>query len=105
MTPRLRTALRTLGAFVIALHVSGLAFAQVSGAPPESVKMRLGPLFLDPTLSLTNAGVDDHVFNQSSAASPKSDATFTVTPQTNFWVRFRSSWIAGGVSEDLVYYK
>jgi len=105
MTPRIRTTLRTLGAFVTALHVCGVSFAQVPGAPPENVKMHLGPVFLDPTLSLTNAGVDDNVFNQSSAASPKSDATFTVTPQTTFWLRFGPSWLSGGVSEDLVYFK
>jgi len=105
MTPRIRTTLRTLGAFVTALHVCGVSNAQVPGAPPENVKMRLGPVFLDPTLSLTNAGVDDNVFNQSSAASPKSDATFTVTPQTNFWLRFGPSWLSGGVSENLVYFK
>jgi len=103
MTPRLHTTLRTLGAFVVALHVSASALAQVDGAPPGDVKMRLGPLFLDPTLSLTNAGVDNNVFNQS--ASPTSDATVTVTPRTNFWVRFGPSWLAGGVEENLVYFK
>src|SRR5215471_18264335 len=105
MTPSLRTTLRTFGVFVTALHMCGVSFAQVPGAPPENVKMRLGPVFLDPTLSLTNAGVDDNVFNQSSAASPKSDATFTITPQTNFWLRFGPSWLSGGVGEDLVYFK
>src|SRR5215468_3675936 len=102
MTPRLRTTLRILGAFVVALHVSTLALAQ-NGGPPENVKMRLGPLFLDPALSLTNAGVDNNVFNQS--ASPTSDVTLTVTPRTNFWVRLGPSWLSGGVQEDLVYFK
>jgi len=103
MTPRLHTTLRTLGAFVVALHVSASALAQVDGGPPVNVKMRLGPLFLDPTLSLTNAGVDNNVFNES--ASPTSDATVTVSPRTNFWVRFGPTWLAGGVEENLVYFK
>jgi len=102
MTPRFHTTLRTLGAFVLTLHVSALALAQ-DGGPPENVKMRLGPLLLEPALSLTNAGVDNNVFNQS--ASPTSDVTLTVTPRTNFWVRLGPSWLSGGVQEDLVYFK
>jgi hypothetical protein len=105
MTPRLRASLRTMCASVVALQLGGQALAQVGGGPPESVKMRLGPVFLDPTLSLSNAGVDDNVFNDSKAGTPKSDATFTVTPRTDFWVRFGPSWLSGGVREDLVYYK
>jgi hypothetical protein len=107
MTPRLRTSLRTLFAFVVALHLGRIAQAQgqAPGGPPENVKMRLGPVFLNPTLALSNAGVDDNVFNDPKSGAPKSDATFTVTPRTDFWVRFGPSWLSGGVREDLVYYK
>jgi hypothetical protein len=104
MTPRLRTSLRTLAAALsVGLGVS--AFAQAPAGPPENARMRLGPVFLDPTLSLTNAGVDDNVFNDPKSASPKSDATMTVTPKTSFWVRFGPSWLSGSVREDLVYFK
>lgn len=105
MTPRLRASLRTVCLSAVLVQLAGVARAQVAGAPPENVKMRLGPVFLDPTLSLTNAGVDDNVFNDSKAGAPKSDATFTLTPRTDFWVRFGPSWLSGGVREDLVYYK
>ncbi len=105
MTPRLRTPLRTVGAFVVALLIARAALAQAGGGPPETVKMRLGPVFLDPSLSLTNAGVDDNVFNDPKSGSPTSDTTLTVTPRTDFWVRFGPSWLSGGVHEDLVYYK
>ena len=105
MTPRFRASLRIVCASLVALHLGGRALAQVPGGPPETVKMRLGPVFLDPTLALSNAGVDDNVFNDPKSAAPKSDATFTVTPRTNFWVRFGPSWLSGGVREDLVYYK
>ncbi len=105
MTPRFRTALLTGGICVLALHVAPSALAQINGAPPENVKMRLGPVYVDPKLSLTNAGVDDNVFNDPKSASPTSDATFTVTPQTDFWVRFGPSWLSGGIREDLVYFK
>ena len=105
MTPCLRASLRTVCVSVVTL-LAGAALAQAPrGGPPESVKMRLGPVFLDPTLSLSNAGVDDNVFNDPKSGAPKSDATFTVTPRTDFWVRFGPSWLSGGVREDLVYYK
>lgn len=105
MTPRLRASLRTTCASIVTLQLAGAALAQAPGGPPEGVKMRLGPLFLDPTLALNNAGVDDNVFNDPKAGGPKSDATFTLTPKTDFWVRFGPSWLSGGVREDLVYYK
>ena len=105
MPPRFRAYLRIACASVVALHLAGPALAQGTGGPPETVKMRLGPVFLNPTISLSNAGVDDNVFNDAKSAAPRSDATFTVTPRTNFWLRFGPSWLSGGVREDLVYYK
>jgi hypothetical protein len=102
MTPRLRTALRILGLLVALVHAARPAFAQ---APPENVKMRIGPVYVDPSLALTNAGVDNNVFNDPKSAPPTSDATFTLTPRTDFWVRFGPSWLSGGIREDLVYFK
>ena len=105
MTPRLRTSLRTLAAFVLIVGAGASALAQTPAGPPENVRLRLGPVFLNPTLSLTNAGVDNNVFNDPKSASPRSDATVTATPKTDFWVRFGPSWLSGSVREDLVYYK
>src|SRR3954470_537725 len=105
MTPRLRTRLRTVVMYVVACSLSASAFAQIDVGPPETVKMRLGPVYLDPTISLSNAGVDDNVFNEAKSASPKSDVTLTVTPRTDFWVRFGPTWLTGNVHEDLVYFK
>jgi len=68
------------------------------------VRLRLGPLFLNPTIALTNAGVDDNVFNEADSASPQSDFTLTLTPATDVWLRFGSTWLNGAVREDLVYY-
>jgi hypothetical protein len=97
--------MRTLAATALVAGLGVSAFAQGAPSPPENVRMRLGPVFLDPTLSLTNAGVDDNVFNDPKSASPKSDATMTVTPRTDFWVRLGPSWLSGSVREDLVYFK
>jgi len=105
MTPRLSTPLRTLAASALIFGLCVSAFAQAPAGPPENVRMRLGPVFLDPTLSLTNAGVDDNVYNDPKSASPKSDATVTATPKTSFWVGLGPSWLSGSVREDLVYFK
>lgn len=105
MAPRFGTLLRILCTLLALLAIANGVCAQIPGGPPENVRMRLGPLFLDPGLSLTNAGVDDNVFNDSKSASPKSDATVTATPKTDFWVRFGPSWLSGRIREDLVYYQ
>lgn len=105
MTPRLLTSLRTVVMYVVVCSPSVSAFAQIEVGPPETVKMRLGPVYLDPTISLSNVGVDNNVFNEATSASPKSDVTLTVTPRTDFWVRFGRTWLAGNVHEDLVYFK
>ena len=47
------------------------------------MRLRLGPLFLNPTVALTNAGVDDNVFNEADSAVPQSDFTLTLTPATD----------------------
>jgi hypothetical protein len=73
--------------------------------PPENVRMHLGPLFVNPTIALTNAGVDTNVFNDATQDSPKEDFTLTLTPATDAWLRMGRSWLNAGVREDLVYYQ
>jgi hypothetical protein len=67
-------------------------------------RLRFGPVNLNPTVALTNAGVDDNVFNASDANAPKRDFTFTVTPRTDAWIRLGRAWVIGTVAEDFVYY-
>jgi hypothetical protein len=78
-----------------------IVFAQ----PPENVRMRIGPMFVNPTIALTNAGVDTNVFNEATQESPKKDFTLTVTPATDVWLRMGRTWLNGSVHEDLVYYQ
>ncbi len=66
--------------------------------------MRIGPLWLNPTLALGNAGVDTNVFNEADQLAPKQDFTVTVTPATDLWLRFGRTWLNGTIKEDLVYY-
>ncbi len=72
---------------------------------PELVRLRLGPLLLNPSFSLTNLGVDTNVFNEADVDNPDSDFTLTVTPQTDLWLRMGRTWLAGNIREDLVWYK
>ncbi len=77
----------------------------LSPPDPANVRLRLGPLWLNPTLALTNAGVDENVFNDSQEDVPDSDFTITVTPTTDFWLRLGRSWLTGNIREDLVWYQ
>jgi Putative beta-barrel porin 2 len=81
------------------------AQAPEPGAPdPAKVRVRIGPLSLNPTFGLTNAGVDTNIFNEPDQLAPKRDFTMTVTPATDLWLRFGSTWLTGNIREDLVYY-
>src|SRR5215470_13403090 len=81
------------------------AAALAQPEPPSNVRIHIGPLFVNPTLALTNAGVDTNVFNEATVDSPKEDFTLTVTPAANMWLRLGRSWWNAEVREDLVYYQ
>lgn len=72
---------------------------------PAQVRARLGPLLLNPTFALTNAGVDTNVFNEADAASPERDFTITLTPAVDWWLQMGRTWLVGNVSEGLVWYE
>jgi hypothetical protein len=83
------------------------ARAQVVAQPPDESQLRvkLGPFYLDPTLALTNAGVDTNVFDDADDANPQSDFTVTISPKTDIWMRLGRTWVQGAINEDLVWYK
>jgi hypothetical protein len=103
------TAVRRLNALLIAACiVAGAtpAWAQTDGEPdPSRVRLRIGPLLVNPTVSITNIGVDNNVFNEPSDRTPKRDFTMTITPATEYWLRFGVSWITGTIKEDLLWYQ
>src|SRR3989442_5452601 len=61
------------------LTVSSAA-AQSGSDPASEAPMRLGPLALTPSVSLTNFGIDSNVFNEVD--NPKRDFTATLSPTT-----------------------
>jgi hypothetical protein len=60
---------------------------------------------MNPTVSLTNLGIDQNVFNDPADKAPKRDLTLTVTPSTELWLRMGPSWLSGSVKEDVVWYQ
>jgi hypothetical protein len=94
-----------LAAFALLAGASN-AHAQTLEAPDlSSLRVRFGPFYMNPTLALTNAGVDTNVFNEADDQSPKKDFTVTVTPKTDLWLPAGRTWLNGSITEDIVWYK
>jgi len=98
---------RAVVAALLGLSISAAARAQGTMAPPDvtRMRMRLGPVYLDPAIALTNAGVDTNVFNVPDSENPASDFTATVTPQANAWMPAGRTWLNGMFKEDLVWFQ
>jgi hypothetical protein len=96
--------LKALAAALLLLCVAP-AVALAQQEPPQNVRMHIGPLFVNPTIALTNAGVDTNVFNEATQDSPKQDFTTTLSPAAETWFRMGRSWLDATAREDLVYYQ
>lgn len=81
------------------------AVAQDGGPDPANVRVRLGPLMMNPTISLSNIGIDHNVFNDPPDKVPKQDFTFTVTPLSEFWLRAGPTWITASLDESINWYQ
>jgi hypothetical protein len=92
--------------FVFAFGFPAAAAAQTDGGPdPARVRVRIGALWMNPSIGITNIGIDDNVFNESEDQLPKSDFTATFTPRTDLWVRMGRSWLSGTIDEQLVWFQ
>jgi hypothetical protein len=92
------------------LSASPSALAQIPETPdegpdPAHVRVRIGALWVNPTIALSNVGVDTNVFNEPSARNPKRDVTATVTPAADLWLHMGRSWLSGNVKESFVWYQ
>jgi len=100
---------RTLWPAGILLAVLGVtpAFAQTEPPPPEPsrLRLRIGQLTINPTIGLTNIGLDQNVFNEPDYLNPKADFTFTVTPAVDLRYRLLRTQLIANVREDLVWYQ
>ena len=97
----------TRTAILIALLAlfSAPAFAQrdPNGPDPSKVKVRLGPIIMNPNVSFGKIGVDENVFNEPT--DPKRDFTLTISPRTEIYLRFLGTWFTGKMNEDIVWYQ
>jgi len=94
-------------AALLGLTASVAASAQGVMEPPDvsRLRMRLGPVYLDPAIALTNAGIDTNVFNVADSDNPVSDFTATVRPQAVAWMQAGRTWLNAAFTEDLVWFQ
>lgn len=89
---------------LIVLVGAAPARAQDGGPDPSKVRIRIGPLWMNPTVALTNLGVDQNVFNDAPDQAPKRDITATLEPNTDIWLRLGRSWLTVTLKEQIVWY-
>ena len=75
------------------------------GPDPATVRVRIGPLWMNPVLSLSNLGIDQNVFNVPADKNPSKDFTATVAPNTDLWLRLGRTWLTGSLKEEIVWYQ
>jgi hypothetical protein len=96
-------------ALSIALLVAPASSAQTTtadgGPDPATIRVRLGPLLLGPTVSMPNLGIDTNVFNDPSNVTPKRDFTVDLLPKTELWLRMGRTWLLGTVAEEIIWYQ
>jgi hypothetical protein len=100
-------AVVALVALVVLMHVTS-TFAQSvpeGGPDPARVRVHIGPLLLNPTISLTNVGVDQNVFNDPADQIPKKDFTLTIVPATDAWLHMGPTWVTGSLKEEVIWYQ
>ncbi|HEV3062220.1 MAG TPA: outer membrane beta-barrel protein [Vicinamibacterales bacterium] len=78
--------------------------AQIVEPDTSRSRVRLGPVLLNPTVDLSNLGVDTNVFNDPSGQERR-DFTFTLSPKTDAWMKLGPTWVTGNVREDLLWYE
>jgi hypothetical protein len=99
---------RIFWALSIALLVAPPSFAQSpgdGGPDPATVRVRLGPLWMNPTIAMPNIGIDTNVFNDPLNVTPRKDFTFDVSPKDELWLRMGRTWLFGAIAEQIIWYQ
>lgn len=72
----------------------------------RDARLRIGPFYLTPTLTVENIGIDDNVLLDPETGQPKSDFTATLTPGLRVRMPVaRRMLLSSDVSTGLVWYK
>jgi hypothetical protein len=103
---------RIFWAFSIALLVATASFAQSTpttvedgGPDPSLVRVRIGSLWMNPTVAIPNIGVDTNVFNDPLNVTPKKDFVATIVPKADMWLRLGRTWLTGTIAEEVVWFQ
>jgi hypothetical protein len=100
---------RLVATIALVLAFGAIVSAQTptgdGGPDPAAVRVRIGPLWLTPTISIPNIGVDTNVFNDPPSVTPRRDFTMTLSPRAQLWLRAGRTWFTGLISEDVVWYQ
>jgi len=75
------------------------------GPDPATVRVRIGPVWMNPRLELKNIGVDTNVFDEPDDQNPKRDFTTTISPNLDIWVGIGRTWLQTTIREDIVWYQ
>src|SRR5262245_40434515 len=99
-----------LTAFFLGLLAASPSSAQTPTTPdggpdPNAVRIRIGPLWLNPTVAMPAIGIDTNVFNDPESRGPKKDFAIVVSPRSDVWLRMGRTWLIGFVAEDVVWYQ
>ena len=76
-----------------------------AGPDPANVRVRIGPLMMNPTITVSNIGIDHNVFNDPPDKSPKQDFTVTVTPLSDFWIHLGPTWVTASLNESINWFQ
>src|SRR6185295_10012772 len=90
---------------VLLLVRPATVLAQEGGPDVSRVRVRFGPLMMNPTITLSNIGIDHNVFNDPPSKIPKEDFTFTVTPSVDLWLRAGPTWVTSTLGEQFNWYQ
>ncbi len=100
----MRTLVFALALFVAQGFSPAMLFAQDDQPDPfKTARIRFGPVALDPTIGISNVGIDTNVFNEWD--NPKKDFTATVTPGTKVWFRAGRTLLTGRANLGYMYFQ
>ena len=100
-----KSVLAVCAAIVLLRGAPAIAQTADGGPDPASVRVRLGPLMMNPTISITNIGIDHNVFNDPPSKVPKEDFTVTVTPLSDFWLHLGPTWLTASLNEQINWFQ
>ena len=102
----MRKSLLVLALALVLLRAAP-AIAQGGDGGPDTahVRVRLGPLMMNPTIAISNIGIDHNVFNDPPDKQPKQDFTLTITPLSDFWLHLGRAWVTASLNEQINWYK